>query len=89
MNIRDELERLNQLHKDGTLSDDEFMRAKSRLINPPDEIEPTQPTGHRRADAANWDIAIQMVMIAVVVLFLAIFLLAIAPHWHHSHWFYR
>jgi len=35
MNIAEELERLGKLHADGTLSDEEFAKAKSRLLSAP------------------------------------------------------
>jgi phage shock protein C len=35
MGLTEELSRLHELHRDGALSDDEFMRAKARLIEPP------------------------------------------------------
>ena len=43
MNITDELERLGQLHKDGTLSDEEFAQAKNKLLNAPDENRAPAP----------------------------------------------
>jgi len=33
MNITDDLERLGKLHKDGTLNDGEFARAKAKLLS--------------------------------------------------------
>jgi hypothetical protein len=36
MNITQELERLGKLHADGTLSDEEFTKAKSRLLSAPE-----------------------------------------------------
>lgn len=39
MNITDELEKLSKFHKDGTLNDDEFAQAKSKLL-----LQPQTPT---------------------------------------------
>jgi hypothetical protein len=33
MNLTDELERLGKLHRNGTLNDEKFARAKSKLLN--------------------------------------------------------
>jgi uncharacterized protein len=35
MNVADELQKLQQLHQSGTLSDEEFAKAKADLLNPP------------------------------------------------------
>lgn len=45
MALIDELERLHQLHREGALSDDEFVRAKARLL------AADTAAGHARADA--------------------------------------
>jgi len=37
MNITDELDKLGKLHKDGVLSDDEFVKAKTKLLNQKEE----------------------------------------------------
>ena len=35
MNLADELQKLERLHRAGSLSDEEFAQAKSALLNPP------------------------------------------------------
>lgn len=35
MNVADELQKLQQLHQSGAISDEEFAQAKSNLLNPP------------------------------------------------------
>jgi phage shock protein PspC (stress-responsive transcriptional regulator) len=42
MSISEEISRLGELHQRGTLSDDEFARAKARVI---DEATPASPPG--------------------------------------------
>ena len=47
MNLTDELERLAQLHNSGTLSDEEFALAKSKLLSqsaPTESAEQADPS---------------------------------------------
>lgn len=50
MSLSDELARLGDLHQQGRLSDDEFARAKARVL------EPGRPASHRlrRSDDDRW-----------------------------------
>jgi hypothetical protein len=86
MNTSDELERLNKLHKDGALSDDEFAQAKRKLLNQSEEPQPIPPPDRRAEGTANRDFTFQTVMIVLVVVLLVIFLVGVVPHWHHMHW---
>lgn len=86
MSMSDELERLDKLHKDGTLSDDEFARAKQKLLSQENEIRPAPVPDQRTGPAANQDFVFPLVMILVVVLLLVVFLVGFGPHWHHWHW---
>ena len=45
MNSADELQKLQQLHQSGALSDEEFATAKAKLLNPPSPSGPGAPTG--------------------------------------------
>ena len=78
--MTDELERLGQLHKDGTLSDEEFAQAKSKLLNQPDESQPAE-RDNSLGEAANRYVSLQMVMSVVGVIIFLIFLFGvILPH---------
>ena len=41
MTMTEELARLHQLHRDGALSDEEFARAKARLLGGPSKLDET------------------------------------------------
>jgi len=43
MSIADELQKLQQLHESGAISDEEFAQAKAKLLNPPPSSGPTSP----------------------------------------------
>ena len=47
MNVADQLQKLQQLHQSGTISDEEFSKAKAQLLNSPPRaaraFQPTQP----------------------------------------------
>jgi Short C-terminal domain len=78
MNITEELERLGQLHKDGTLSDEEFAQAKNKLLNAPDE-NPAPAPNTTLGEAANRYVSFQMIMsvigfIVMAILFFTVFL---------------
>ncbi|MGD1083213.1 MAG: SHOCT domain-containing protein [Verrucomicrobiota bacterium] len=80
MNLTEELERLSQLHKDGTLSDDEFAQAKSKLLNQPGESQPAE-RDNSLGEAANRYVSLQMVMSVVgIIIFLIILFGVILPH---------
>ena len=71
MNMIDELERLGKLHSDGTLSDEEFARAKQNLLNEReegaheerarDESEPDEDGDNSLGRAANRYVSFQIV----------------------------
>ena len=80
MNITDELERLGRLHKDGTLSDEEFAQAKRKLLNQPEQGEPPQQD-RSLGEAANRYVSLQVVMAVIgVVIFLILLFTVILPH---------
>jgi hypothetical protein len=76
MNITDELERLGRLHKDGTLSDDEFAQAKSRLLSQPADSEPRE-LDSSLGEAANRYVTFRMVMGVIGVIIFLIFLFGV------------
>jgi hypothetical protein len=80
MNMTDELERLGKLHKDGTLSDEEFAQAKGKLLNQSAESEPPQ-RDNTLGEAANRYVSFQMVMAVIgVIIFLIVLFGVILPH---------
>lgn len=80
MNITDELERLGRLHQDGTLSDEEFALAKSKLLTQPEQSRPWQPD-RSLGEAANRYVSLQIVMAIVGIIIFLIFLFAVVlPH---------
>jgi hypothetical protein len=74
MNITDELERLGRLHKDGTLSDEEFAQAKSRLLSQPADSEP-RDLDSSLGQAANRYVSYRMVMGVIGAIIFIIFFL--------------
>jgi phage shock protein C len=59
MNMADELNRLDELHRRGALSDDEFTRAKEQLLRQPPHYAPQTPivsalNGLRRSRDDRW-----------------------------------
>lgn len=59
MNLSEELTRLDELRQRGVLSDDEFARAKARLLDGGGAARPTSPglaavNGLRRSSSDRW-----------------------------------
>lgn len=54
MNLADELQKLEQLHRSGAINDEEFALAKAKLLNGPAEVSPAEagPLGVFGMDAA-------------------------------------
>jgi hypothetical protein len=82
MNVSDELERLNNLHQNGALSDQEFAQAKSKLLG--------QKVGTGTAEVAD-NSTIWWIVIAVIgAIFLASLLFGFAaPRFHGGHHFFH
>jgi hypothetical protein len=85
MNLTDELERLAQLHQQGTLSDEEFALAKTKLLNSSTESAPTDQD-RSIGEAANRYVSFQIVMgviglIVALIIFFGFFL----PHLPGDH----
>jgi hypothetical protein len=94
MNITDELERLARLHKDGTLTDQEFAQAKAKLLsNETAEQTASQPRPWQSADrslgeAANRYVSFQVIMSVIgFIVFAIIFFTVFLPHMtnHDNH----
>lgn len=84
MNMTDELERLSRLHQDGTLNDEEFAQAKSKLLSQAAESAPVE-RDNPRDEAANRSLIVALSVIgAIVLLFLFGMILS---HMHHAHSF--
>ncbi len=84
MNITDELERLGRLHKDGTLSDEEFAQARSKLLSQPTDSAPPEQN-NSLGQAANRYVSLQMAMSVIgVILFLIILFGVILPSMNRS-----
>ena len=71
--MTDELERLGKLHKDGVLSDDEFAKAKNKLLNQGerDDSDANRTEDNSLGQAANRYVTLQAVMavIGVIIFF--------------------
>jgi hypothetical protein len=79
MNLTDELERLGRLHKDGTLSDEEFALAKSKLLTQPEQSRPRQPD-RSLGEAVNRYVSFRIVMALIgLILFLILLFAVILP----------
>ncbi len=78
MNITEELERLSKLHSSGTLSDDEFAKAKSRLLSQQEQTTaPAASTGTPAATVSKKSGTAKIVRgIISLILGLAVFLWA-------------
>jgi hypothetical protein len=87
MNMTDELERLGKLHKDGVLSDDEFAKAKNKLLNQGerDDSDANRTEDNSLGQAANRYVTLQAVMAVIGVIIFLIFLFGvILPHMPHN-----
>lgn len=82
MNMTDELERLSQLHKDGALNDEEFAQAKAKLLESPQENDPS-PREYQDStigEAANRYVSFRIIMAVLgFILFLIFFLAFFLP----------
>lgn len=63
MNMSDDLEGLARLHKEGALSDDEFAKAKQKVL----------AESHRSAETPNRHVSLRMFMTAIILMLLLIF----------------
>ena len=83
MNITDELERLDKLHKDGALSDEEFAQAKDNLLNRHEESLTDEFKDNSLGEAANRYVTFQIVMGVIgLIIFLIFFFSIILPHFN-------
>lgn len=80
MGLTDELERLQRLHRDGTLTDAEYARAKAAVLDAPARV----PADRRGDDAAlaggderQWAMFVHLALLAGLVVPLAGFVLPI------------
>ena len=83
MSMPDDLERLSKLHREGSLSDEEFARAKEMLLNEPTSPAPLQSSDSSLGQAANRYVTLQIVL-AVIGFAVALFFIfgVILPHSH-------
>jgi hypothetical protein len=83
MSMNDELERLSKLHKEGTLNDEEFAKAKGKLLSQPAASEPTE-RDNSRDETANRFVMVALSVIGIIIL---LFLFGVVlPHMHRGHW---
>jgi hypothetical protein len=84
MSITEELERLGSLHKDGTLSDEEFAQAKRKLLNSTVPGEPLQPD-RSLGEAANRYVTFRIVIGVIGFFIFFVFLFTvILPAMNHT-----
>jgi hypothetical protein len=80
MSMTDELERLSKLHREGSISDAEFERAKAKVLAEEEEPEEVRyPAEHSLGEAANRYVSFRIVMtiiggIAFLIFFFGFFL---------------
>ena len=67
MNMTDELERLNKLHQEGALNEEEFAQAKSKLLASKEERPPPEPD-RTLGEAANRYVSFQIVMAVIGII---------------------
>ena len=95
MNMIDELERLGKLHSDGTLSDEEFVRAKQNLLNEreeraqeertPEASEMDEDGDNSLGRAANRYVSFQIVSAVLgFILFLIFLFVVMLPSMNHG-----
>ena len=83
MNITEELERLGNLHKDGSLSNEEFALAKEKLLNQHESglLDTFKDNDNSFGKAANRYVTFQIVMAVIgFIVFLIVFFGVILPH---------
>ena len=88
MNLPDELDRLRQMHDNGSLTDEEFSQAKRNLLAPMAQGATSQSTPEDNTNslgqAANRYVTMQVVMgIAILVVFLIFIFAVIVPTLPH------
>lgn len=95
MSIADELQKLQQLHESGALSDEEFGRAKEKVLNRPSSA-PADPRERSRRDqgvaepgrktlgvAANRYVSYLIVTGFIgLIIFVIVFVTVFLPHWN-------
>ena len=87
MNMTDELERLSKLHNEGTLSEEEFAKAKRRLLG--QETEPMQRDNSTN-EAVNRFMSLQVVVFGIAALLFLILLFGIIlPRTHYFHHYFH
>ncbi len=79
MSLADDLERLHKIHQEGGLSDEEFARAKEKLLERPTEPPPLRRERENNSlgDAANRYVSFQIGMSIIGVIIFLIFLFAV------------
>ncbi len=89
MNITDELERLSKLRKDGTLNEEEFARAKSRLLGQQDGPMPSDRSLPEKSfrESDGFFFSMQVIVIGAIII-LAVLVAVLLPHWHFHRHFY-
>jgi|HubBroStandDraft_6_1064221.scaffolds.fasta_scaffold1275007_1 hypothetical protein len=87
MNMTDELERLSKLHNEGTLSDEEFAKAKRKLLG--QEIEPVQRDNSTN-EAVDRFMSLQVVVFGIAaILFLILLFGIVLPRTHYFHHYFH
>lgn len=76
MSTSDELERLGRLHKDGTLSDEEFAQAKKKVLARPVETG-SELDNRSLARAVNRYVWLQTLMALVGIVIFLVFLFGV------------
>ena len=74
MNITEELEKLKQLHSSGSLSDEEYAKAKDRLLNGPPPLNvPTEipPAPDKGQQTRQWAMLLHLSLLAGFIVPLA------------------
>lgn len=79
MDIADELERLSRLHKDGSLSDEEFALAKSKVLAATERKSPLEAANRY---ASFW---VVMSLIGVIVFLIVLFTIILPRTSENTH----
>ena len=90
MSLADDLQKLEQLKSSGALSEEEFQKAKKKLLEPsaeqssgPSQIQPAAGRGSEEDDS------LLVVLVVLGVILFVIILFGFGFHrWHHGHYWH-
>ena len=90
MSLADDLQKLAQLKSSGALSEDEFQRAKKKLLEPSSEPSSGPPQLQPAADrGSDKDDSLLIVVVTLAVILILVALFGVGFHWWHRPYYWR